>query len=60
MPVLSYRLCFWLRGAAITAATLGCGYILAVHWPVDSHWLYPAILIGFLTCDASLWSRRSR
>jgi hypothetical protein len=60
MRILSSRLCFWLRAAAIAAATLGSGYIFAVWWPVDSHWLYPAILIGFLSCDASFWSRRSR
>jgi hypothetical protein len=58
MRTLLSRLCHWSRGAAIAVATLGLGYIFAVCWPVDAHWLYPAILIGFLSCDSSLWIRR--
>ena len=45
------------QGAAIVAVTLGCGYIFAAFQPVDPNWLYPAILIGFLSCDSSLWTR---
>jgi len=60
MRLFLSRLCRWSRRTIIVSATLGLGYVAAVYWPVDPVWLYPAILIGFLGCDASLWSRRPR
>ena len=60
MRTLLSGFCRWSRIIAIAAATLGLGYMFAANWPVNANWLYLAILIGFLGCDPSLWSGRSR
>ena len=50
----------WVAGPAILIAVLGLGYQLAAYMPLDADWIYLAAILGFLSCDPSLWPSRSR
>ena len=50
----------WAAGPAILIAVPALGYLFATRVPLDVDWLYIALILGFLSCDGSLWPSRSR
>jgi hypothetical protein len=60
MRLILARLRPWAIGTAVLVTIFGLGYLLATRRPMDGDWVYPAILLGFLLCDRSFWSSRTR
>ena len=56
----SGRIPGFLRSVAIAGLVLELGYLLSAYMPLDQHYLFAAVLLGFLSCDSTLWPRQSR